>query len=157
MISTSFPVPWILAVVPLAFFALSTTAGAASGIVCDPQTLKKGGTLTVTFKAAPHPVEIVINGPNVPKTSGPSSRYIALTPTPGGADNGFTALSKAKTLELRDSAALPKFGSAEADNGPYKALSTFYAPGQYKIIVGQNLETDDGTPRYGTCTVSYRP
>ena len=137
---------------PAAFFALCSAAHAASGILCSPQILVKGAALTITFKDIPHPAEIMIIGPKVPRTSGLSSRFIALTPNE--ADNGFAALTKAKTMELRDSAALPKIGGAEADNGPYKVLSTFYAPGKYKIVVGKNLDTDDGTPRYGTCTVS---
>ena len=144
-------------VLPLAFFALCGAAHAASNIACQPQILKKGGILTITFKDVPHPAEVLIEGPNVPRTSGPSSRSISATPSSNGADNGFSAFAKAKTMELQESAPLPKIGGSTPDNGPYKSLSTFYAPGRYKIIVGKNLETDDGTPRYGSCTVTYRP
>lgn len=145
------------ALLSLAVLASHGAAHAASGIACQPQVLRKGDTLVVTFKNVPHPAEVMITGPNVPRTSRPSSRFISLTPNPGGADKGFSAFAKAKTLELQDSAPLRKIGGAEDDNGPDKGLSTFYAPGQYKIVVGKNLETDDGTPRYGSCTVAYRP
>lgn len=145
------------AILPLAFLALCGADHAASNIVCQPQVVIKGGALTITFRDVPHPAEIMINGPNVPKTSRPSSRFVSLTPIPGGADNGFSALVKAKTMDIQESAPLPKVGGVEADHGPYKGLSTFYAPGQYKIVVGKNLETDDRISQYGSCIVAYRP
>lgn len=129
------------------------TQRAKGRVSCEPQVVRKDGAVTITFADVPHPGDIAIQGPEVRRGEGRTYRFISLS---GIKDNGLTRLKSSKTLVLRANGPLPLFGDAEPATGSIPSLA-FYKAGSYRILVSTNLETDDGTPPYGSCDVTYSP
>lgn len=129
------------------------TQRAKGRVSCEPQVVRKDGAVTITFADVPHPGDIAIQGPEVRRGEGRTYRFISLS---GIKDNGLTRLKSSKTLVLRANEPLPLFGDAEPATGSIPSLA-FYKAGSYRIVVSTNLETDDGTPPYGGCDVTYSP
>lgn len=129
------------------------TQRATRKVSCEPQVVRNGGSLTITFADVPHPGDMAIQGPEVSRGKGRTYRFISQS---GFKDNGLTRLTNAKTLVLQANEPLPLFGDAEPDVQRIPPVA-FYKAGSYRILVSTNLETDDGTPLYGSCDVTYSP
>lgn len=129
------------------------TQRAKGRVSCEPQVVSKGGAVTITFADVPHPGDMAIQGPEVSRGKGRTYRFISQS---GFKDNGLTRLTNAKTLVLQANEPLPLFGDAEPDVQRIPPVA-FYKAGSYRILVSTNLETDDGTPLYGSCDVTYSP